>query len=77
MRERGKLCEDFPSPEDLVRRPDMPARKLALRRRGLCGRRTPRSEPTWTDIMQAIGALFAIALAVALAAELALRFSVR
>ena len=59
----------------LVRRPDMLDRKLGLRRRGLSAQRTPRSEPTWTEIVEAIGALIAIALAIALSAQAALHFT--
>jgi hypothetical protein len=59
----------------VVRRPEMPARKLGLRRRGLSGPRTPRSEPTWIEIAEAIGALIAIALAIALTAQVALHFT--
>ena len=58
-----------------MRRPDMLERKLAQRRRGHTGERTPRSEPTWIEIVQAIGALIAIALAIALTAQLALHFT--
>lgn len=58
-----------------MRRPDLLARKLAQRRRGLSGRRTPGAEPTWTEIVEAIGALIAIALAIALSAQAALHFT--
>ena len=58
-----------------MRRPDMLDRKLGLRRRGLSAQRTPRSEPTLTEIVEAIGALIAIALALALTAQVALHFT--